>query len=129
MGIRREGGLSAEKLTHSIVGAFFEVYNTLLFGFTEHVYVSALERELISRGHKVAREVSVRVYYKDEPIAWQRIDMLVDERVVVETKATELLPPHAKQQLYSYLRSTKLEVGLLLHFGPRATFFRVYSKS
>jgi len=55
MVVRRAGGLAHEACTQSIIGAFFEVYNTLGFGFLESVYVTALERELIARGHAVAR--------------------------------------------------------------------------
>jgi GxxExxY protein len=72
---RRE--LIEERLTHSVIGAFFEVYNALGFGFLEHIYVMALERELIARDHRVAREVSVHVTYKGHVIAVQRIDMIV----------------------------------------------------
>jgi GxxExxY protein len=52
--------------------------------------------------------------------------MVVDGKVVVEIKATAVLHPIAKRQLFSYLKSTKLEVGLLLHFGPRANHYRVF---
>ena len=55
--------------------------------------MTALERELMSRGHKIAREVQLRVFYKGDRIASQRIDMLVDDKVIVELKATEILPP------------------------------------
>jgi GxxExxY protein len=112
-------------LTHSIIGAFFEVYNTLGFGFFEHVYVMALERELIERNHRVAREVSVHVSYKEHVLAVQRIDMIVDDKVVVETKAGADLPNAAQRQLFNYLRATKLEVGLVLHFGLEPRFHRV----
>ena len=116
--------LLEEELTRSIIGAFFEVYNTLGYGFLEHVYVMALERELRARGHSVAREVSVTVYYKGEPLAQQRLDMIVDGKVIVEVKATELLHPSARRQLGSYLRSTRMRVGVLLHFGPEANVYR-----
>lgn len=62
-----------EKLTHSVIGAFYEVYNRLGFGFFEQIYMNALERELRARGHQVAREVWVTVYYKGEPIGKQRL--------------------------------------------------------
>jgi hypothetical protein len=66
--------LVEEALTESVIGAFFDVYNTLGFGFLEHIYVMALERELLARGHHVAREVCVRVRYKGEELAQQRIE-------------------------------------------------------
>lgn len=116
--------LLEEKLTGSIIGAFFEVYNTLGFGFLEHIYIMALERELISRGHHVGREISVRVMYKGELLSNQRLDMVVDGRVVVETKSAPDLPKNARRQVYNYLKATNLEVGLLLHFGPIARVYR-----
>jgi GxxExxY protein len=126
MPIRRADGLAEQALTQSIIGAFFEVYNTLGYGFREPVYTTALERELIARGHKVAREVQLRVFYKGDRIAWQRIDMLIDDKVIVELKAAEVLPLNATRQLENYLRGSQIEVGLLLHFGPRPVFHRRY---
>ncbi|MFI5242576.1 MAG: GxxExxY protein [Gemmatimonadales bacterium] len=76
-------------------------------------------------GHRVDREVSVMVYYRGEPLAEQTLDMIVDEKLVLETKATELLHPNASLQLFSYLCATNLEVGLLLHFGRKPKFYRV----
>ena len=123
------GELIQERLTYSVVGAFFEVYNALGFGFLEHLYVTALERELLARGHRVGREVSVPVFYKGEELGRQRLDMIVDETLVIETKATHDLPKAATRQVYNYLRATRLQVGLLLHFGPEPRFQRVLCRS
>lgn len=122
-------GLLERKTTESIIGAFYEVYNTLGFGFLEHIYVMALERELIARGHHVAREVGVRVMYKGEHLGSQRLDMIVDGRVVVEIKSTLELHKLARRQLYNYLKGTNLEVGLLLHFGPVGKVYREISSN
>lgn len=119
------GQLFEERLTHSVIGAFFDVYNTLGFGFLEHIYVMALERELLERNHRVAREVAVQVFYKGDWLGQQRLDMIVDEKLVVETKSTHELHKSANRQVYNYLRSTNLEIGLLLHFGPRPRVERV----
>ena len=119
--------LIQEQLTRSVIGAFYEAYNSLGFGFMEHVYSMALERVLLSRGHRVGREVSVIVYFQGEELCRQRLDMVVDETLVVEIKSTFDLRHGARDQLYSYLRATDLEVGLLLHFGPKAKFYRVIS--
>ena len=112
-------------LTRAIIAAFYEVFNTLDFGFLEHVYKNALEKELIAAGHRVDREVRVVVYYKGEPIALQIIDMIVDGKVVVEVKSGAEVRPAWGRQLQNYLRATDLEVGLLLHFGLEAKFYRV----
>jgi GxxExxY protein len=111
-------------LTQSVIGAFFEVYNVLGFGFLEHIYVLAMERELRNRGHRVAREVAVRVMYKGEHLGTQRIDMIVDNKLVVEVKSTYQLHGYSIRQIYNYLRGTDLEVGLILHFGPEPKFYR-----
>lgn len=125
--IKRPGGLAEEHLTRSIIGAFYDTYNALGEEFLESVYASAFEKELVARGHAVAREVGVRVFYKGDAIAWQRLDMVVDGKVVVEIKSGSALPPTATRQLLNYLRATKLEVGLLLHFGPKPRHYREYS--
>ncbi|GLC24900.1 GxxExxY protein [Roseisolibacter agri] len=118
-------GLRDEALTGSVIGAFYEVYNVLGFGLLEQLYGAALERELTARGHHVGREVSVAVTYKGEAIGCQRLDLLVDGRLVVEVKSTVVLAPAATRQLYNYLHATRLKIGLLLHFGPEPQFYRV----
>ena len=122
-----ENGLLEESLTYSVIGAFFEVYNTLGFGFLEHLYVLALEQELIARGHKVRREVWVDVTYKGKLLGRQRLDMIVDDKLIVEVKSTYQLRKEEARRVYSYLHATKLVVALLLHFGPEAKFYRMVS--
>lgn len=121
--------LIAETITRDIISSFFEAYNHLGYGFLEHVYSIALERELVQRGRRVSREFGVPVRYKGEAIAIQRLDLVVEELVIVEVKSTEVLFPGAQRQLSSYLRATSLEVGLLLHFGPQPRFYRSISSN
>ena len=78
-----------EALTRSVIGCFFDVYNTLKFGLLESLYSRALEWELLSRGHRVTREFGVRVSYKGIDLGVQRLDLVVDEKLVVEIKSTE----------------------------------------
>jgi len=120
----RDTDLIAKKLTESVIGAFYEVYNNLGYGFLEHVHAKGLERELRTRGHKVARETNVRVLYKGKHLCTQRIDMLVDDTLIIEIKSSETLPAPAMSQLRNYLKATNVEVGLLLHFGPKPRFYR-----
>jgi GxxExxY protein len=118
--------LVEEALTRSVIGGFFEVYNTLKFGLFETLYAKALEWELVSRGHRVTREFGVRVCYKGLDLGIQRLDLVVDEMLVVEVKSTQDLHKAAVRQVYNYLRVSNLELGLLLHFGPEPKFYRVY---
>lgn len=64
--------------------------------------------------------------YKGEQLAYQRLDRIVDDIVIVEVKSTVELHKGANRQVYNYLRATSLEVGLLLHFGPEPKFYRLY---
>ena len=121
--------LIEERLTHSVIGAFYEVYNTLGYGFLEHLYKNALERELRARGHQVGREVYVIVTYKGEELGRQRIDLIVDNTLVVEIKSTQSLHESATRQIYNYLKATTLRVGLLLHFGPKPSFHRIVCRT
>ena len=113
-------------ITSSIIDSFFEVRHELGFGFREYLYTRALEQLLIAKGHKVEREVPVMVYFRGEPLAYERMDMVVDGKVNVESKAREPLDPDAQAQLFAGLAATDLEVGLVLHFGKKARFYRVF---
>ena len=116
--------LEAERV-RSIVAGFFTVYNYFGGGgLCESAYTGALEYELTLRGHKIDREVMVAVYYRGRLVARQRLDMVVDDRVIVESKATDRLHASAGPQLIGYLRATKYQVGVLLHFGPHPKFYR-----
>ena len=106
-------------------GAFYEAYNRLGYGFLEFIYSLALERELLTRGHTVRREVMVDVFYKGELLASQRVDMIVDDKVIVEIKSTAHLPQSAQRQTLNYLKSSSLAVAILLHFGPEPAFHRL----
>jgi GxxExxY protein len=117
--------LLEEQTTGAIIGAFLNIHAALGFGYRELIYNLALERDLRAAGHKVDREVAVIVYYRGEPLARQSLDMIVDEKVIVESKAIARLTPGADRQLFSYLCSTTLEVGLLLHFGRDPQYHRV----
>lgn len=116
-------------ITQAIIDAFFAVYNKLGFGFLENVYCGALIHELRRRGHSVAREVLVPVTYDGVVVARYGMDLIVDDCVVVEVKSTERLNPNDQRQLLNYLRATPLQIGLLLHFGPRPKFYRIAALS
>jgi GxxExxY protein len=116
--------LEADRV-HSIVGAFYDVYNFYGPGLSEALYSASLELELTDRGHHVLRELTIPVYYKrDRYVGRQRLDMVVDSKVIVENKASERLPRGTCAQLISYLEASPFQVGLLLPFGPQPRFTR-----
>jgi GxxExxY protein len=110
----------ADELTEAIIGAAIEVHQVLGCGLLESVYEEALCHELGLRGIKIQRQVAVNISYKDVVIQGQRLDLLVENEVVVELKAQTRLPEVVKAQLLSYLKATGLKRGLLMNFGePR----------
>jgi len=120
-----KGALLCAATTAAIIGSFRDVHRELGFGYRELIYSLALERALVTTGHQVDREVAVMIYFRGEPLARQTLDMVVDRQVIVELKATERLHPSASPQLFSYLCSTTIEVGMLLHVGRQPHFYRV----
>lgn len=111
-------------ITRRIIGAFFECYNHLGYGQFESVYRKALLHEMRLRELTVSEERSFDVRYKEVVVGLFRVDLLVEDRIVVEVKSTPTLAAADRRQLSNYLRVTGLEVGLLLHFGPEPRFER-----
>ncbi len=115
-----------ETLTHEIIAAAFEVSNSLGCGFLEKVYENALVVELKRRNLSSAQQVPVRVLYQQETVGQYVADMVVENAVLVEVKAT--LENHSLfiAQTLNYLRATNLPVGLLVNFGrPKLEYRRL----
>ncbi|HMO52908.1 MAG TPA: GxxExxY protein [Tepidiformaceae bacterium] len=110
--------LKQEALTHAIVGAAIDVHRTLGPGLLEGVYEECLAFELRDRDLDVKRQVTVPLVYKGNALNSNlRIDLLVNNAVVVELKAIESLMPIHEAQLMTYLRLMGKEVGLLINFN------------
>ena len=118
-------GLVDRELTRAVIGAFYAVYSALGFGFLESAYVGAMELELRLAGLAVEREAPIAVLYRGQIVSRYRADLLVERRLILEIKATEVLNPLHRRQLMNYLRATDKELGLLLHFGPAPKFHRM----
>jgi GxxExxY protein len=114
-----------QELSYRIVNAFFEVYNALGYGLLESLYAGAMVIALEERGIRVEREVCVPVYFKGHLLGNQRLDLVVERRIILECKSTEQLSKIAPRQLRSYLAVSRVRLGLLLHFGPTPQFHRI----
>ena len=117
--------LAEEALTKRIIQCFYRVYDALGFGFLESVYRRALAFELVESGLIAEPEAVIDVWYRGEKVGHFRADMIVERTVIIETKAAQTLVAADRKQLLNYLRGSPVEVGLLLHFGPRARFERL----
>ncbi len=112
------------EITEKIIAAFYKVYNTLGYGFLEKVYENALFIELVSMGFSVEKQKQIMVYYEGDEVGQYFADLCVDNCVIIELKATEILCKEHEYQLVNYLKATEIEVGLLLNFGKKPEFKR-----
>lgn len=120
-------GLLHGEVTHSIIGAFYRVYDFFGYGYQEAGYRRSLCIALRSMGLRVEEEVPFDMVFEGVVVARYRADVIVEGKVIVEAKAGLTLDPAAASQLLNYLKLTRLEVGLILHFGPRPAVKRLIS--
>jgi GxxExxY protein len=111
-------------LTDNILRVFYDAYNELGCGFPEYVYSSALAIALTSAGLTVATEVNLPVNFRGRQIARFRVDLLVNDVVLIEVKAAQRIEPWHIAQVRNYLKASGVSVGMLLNFGPQPTFKR-----
>ena len=117
--------LKFAEITHQIIGAFFDVYNTLGPGLAESAYERALVQELRSRGCTVSIQRGRSIRYGQTRLVGFRPDLLVEGNVLVEIKARSRLLKSHWAQLLHYLAVSGFEVGLVVNFGRRAEFKRI----
>ncbi len=108
------------ELTEKIIGCAIEVHRTLGPGLLESIYEKALSYELKKCGINFESQVVVPVIYKGENLGEMRLDLLVEDEVIVELKAVDRVDPLFKAQLLSYLKLTKKKLGLLINFNSAA---------
>jgi len=106
-------------ITDKIIRAYYNVYNTLGFGFLEKVYEKSMLIELRELGLFAQSQQRINVYYKDRLVGDYFADIIVDNKVIIEIKAADCLNPAHEAQLVNYLRGTDIEVGILLNFGEK----------
>jgi GxxExxY protein len=109
--------LEHEALTEKIIGAAIDVHRRLGPGFIESIYENALVIELIRRGLRVRRQVELAVLYEECEVGRHRLDLLVEDTIVVELKAIKALEDVHFAIVRSYLRAAGKEHGLILNFA------------
>ncbi len=114
-----------KSITDAILKVYYEVYNELGYGFLEKVYQNAMYFELKSLGYKVEAQKQIKVYFKKQLVGEYYSDLLVEDKVIVELKATELIMNVHVAQIMNYLKATPIEVGMLLNFGEEPEFKRL----
>jgi len=108
------------KITEAIIGAAIEVHRALGPGLLESAYVTCLVYELRERGFTVLQEVPLSLVYKEVKLdCGYRLDLLVNDAVIVEVKSVESLAPIHEAQLLSYLKLADCKIGLLINFNVK----------
>ena len=121
-----------QDLTETIIGCAYQVHNALGQGFLEKVYENALRMELTRRGLRVKQQEPIKVLYGGQVVGEYFADLWVEDRVIVELKAIQLLTKEHEIQLVNYLNATGVDNGLLLNFGASVQArrkFRIYRPS
>ncbi|MBC8134979.1 MAG: GxxExxY protein [Fibrella sp.] len=104
------------RLSSVVIGAAIEVHKQLGPGFPESIYECALETELKLRGIVCSRQVPVHILYKGQAVGEGRLDLLIENSLIVELKAVDELSKLHEAQLISYLKATAHPLGLLINF-------------
>lgn len=116
--------MSESEITERIIQAVIKVHQVLGPGFLEQVYHNAISLELYRQGLTAESEKEVTIYYEGEVVGCHRLDLVVEDRVIVELKTVEELAGIHYAQLRSYLRATKMRVGLLVNLAKEKADFR-----
>ena len=110
--------------TEKILKAFYKVYNELGYGFLEKVYENALFLELNAMNMSCVKQKQIKVHYNRQIVGNYFADLIVNNEIIIELKASEFLREEHEYQLINYLKATEIEVGLLLNFGKNPSFKR-----
>ena len=114
-----------KEITDAILKSYYAVYNQLGYGFLEKVYQNAMYFELKSLGFQVEPQKQIKVYFKNQLVGEYYADLLIENKIIIELKACELLMNVHLAQLMNYLKATNIEVGLVLNFGEEPEFKRI----
>ena len=110
--------MEINKITEKIIGAAIEVHRSLGPGLLESAYEQCLEYELLHRGMRVGRQLPVPVIYKELKLEYgYRLDLLVENSVIIEIKSVDVLNPVHEAQILTYLKFAEKEIGLLINFN------------
>lgn len=111
-------GMDENQISYKIRGAVFNVYNHFGPGLLESVYIAALQTDLQKEGLSVKKEVPVPVFYKDQKLeVGFRLDLLVEDKVIIEVKSVETLAEVHHKQVITYLKLTNKKLAILVNFN------------
>ncbi len=113
-------------LSYRVRGSIYTVFKELGPGFLENIYQNALEIELTKRGISFEAQKEIEVYYDGIQVGLHRLDLVVEDKIVLELKAVDDLHPQHEAQIISYLKASRLSVGFLVNFGGKKAKIKRY---
>ena len=115
-----------KELTFKIIGVFYKVHSAIGCGFPEKIYQRAMEVELEKEKIPYKTQKEINVKYEGQEIGRFRLDLIIDDKIIIELKALERLPKVCKEQLISQLKASPYEIGFLVNFGsPKLEYIRM----
>lgn len=125
----KEHNTEFDKISNEVIGAAIEVHKALGSGLMESIYHNALKIELRKKGIKYESEITVKIWYSDEEVGSHRLDLVVNDEIIVELKTVPEISNVHRAQVMSYLKAAGLEIGLILNFSkPTLEVRRAYLK-
>jgi len=118
------GKIVYKKLSYEIIGAIFEVYKELGYGFKERYYEDAIAKEFSNKGIKFKRQIPYKLMYKNKVIGNYRFDFLVDDKVVIELKRGDYFSKNNITQALQYLKTANLKLAILVNITSRGVKFK-----
>lgn len=115
-----------EEITYKLRGIFFEVYNQLGPGLPEKIYQRAIIQELKNQKIPYQTEKIIVIKYKDAKVGQQRLDLIIDDKIIVEIKAVDTMHPLFERQTISYLKASNYKLALLVNFGGNKIIIKRY---
>jgi GxxExxY protein len=117
------------EITQKIIGCAMQVHSNFGLGFSEIIYKRSLIIELGKTGLNCRSEFEKDIYYKNQFIGRRRLDLIVEDKILVELKAISELEKNCYNQIINYLNIFEFEVGLLMNFGTESLQFKRFVNS
>ena len=111
-----EGKVIHKELSYVIVGILYEVYNEMGYGYQEKYYERAIEQCLMEKNIKYQRQVPYKVFFKNKEIGKYYLDLLIDEKIIVELKKGDYFSKGNINQVKGYLKATNLLLAILANY-------------
>lgn len=115
-----------EEITYKLRGIFFEVYNQLGPGLPEKIYQRSIIQELKIQKIFYETEKVILVKYKDVKVGQQRLDLVIENKIIIEIKATDNMHPLFEKQTLAYLKASGYKLALLVNFGGNKIIIKRY---